>query len=122
MTDNEIIKAKEYFKYGISHDIFSEPVLSYAKTVLWAFEEINRQKAEVERLNRETVQTIDSIRKLFVDTIKAEKTEAIKEALREFNATLYSYRGVFIKGEEIMIIPMSDYDNILNEMMEDKDE
>ena len=51
MTDNDIIKAKEHFTYGITHDIFSEPVTSYAKTALWAFEEINRQKAEIERLN-----------------------------------------------------------------------
>ena len=52
MTDEQIMKAKEHYKYGVSHDIFKEPVLSYAKTVLWAFEEINRQRAEVENWKR----------------------------------------------------------------------
>lgn len=50
MTDAEIIKAKAHFEYGIKCDIFKEPVLSYAKTVLEAFDEINRQKAEIEGL------------------------------------------------------------------------
>ena len=52
MNDNDIRKAKEHFTYGITHDIFSEPVTSYAKTALWAFEEVNRQKAEIERLRK----------------------------------------------------------------------
>ena len=50
MTDAEIIKAKAHFEYGIKCDIFSEPVLSYAETVLEAFDLINRQKAEIESL------------------------------------------------------------------------
>lgn len=48
LTDNEIIKAKAHFEYGIKCDIFQEPVLSYAKTVLEAFDELSRQKAEIE--------------------------------------------------------------------------
>ena len=52
MTDNEIAKAKEHYEYGITHDIFKEPVLSYARTALWAFDEINRQKAEIDILIR----------------------------------------------------------------------
>ncbi len=48
MTDDAIKEAKKYYKYGIDCDIFQEPVLSYARTVLWAFEEIDRQKAEIE--------------------------------------------------------------------------
>lgn len=45
-TDAEIVKAKAHFEYGIKCDIFREPVLSYAKTVLEAFDEINRLQAE----------------------------------------------------------------------------
>ena len=52
ISDNDIMKAKEHYKYGITHDIFKEPVTSYAKTVLWAFNEIERQNAEIERLKR----------------------------------------------------------------------
>lgn len=46
LTDAEIIKAKAHFEYGIKCDIFHEPVLSYAKTVLEAFDEINRLQAD----------------------------------------------------------------------------
>lgn len=46
MTDNEITWAKAHFEYGIKCNIFKEPVLSYAKTVLKAFDEITRQKTE----------------------------------------------------------------------------
>lgn len=52
MTGNEIAKAKEHYEYGITHDIFKEPVLSYARTALWAFDEVNRQKAEIDILIR----------------------------------------------------------------------
>jgi hypothetical protein len=38
MTDKErieeIAKAREHFNYGISHDIFKEPVTSYAKAAI----------------------------------------------------------------------------------------
>lgn len=56
MTDNEIIKAKAHFEYGIKCDIFREPVLSYAETVLEAFEELNRQQAEIEALQMDKKQ------------------------------------------------------------------
>lgn len=38
MTLEEITKAKEHFQYGISHDIFSEPVTSYARTAVEALD------------------------------------------------------------------------------------
>lgn len=52
MTDHDIHGAKLHFEYGVNCDIFSEPVRSYAKAALWAFEEVERQKAEIERLQR----------------------------------------------------------------------
>ena len=51
MTDEQIVNTKKYLKYGIDCDIFQEPVTSYARTALWAFEEINRQKSELAELN-----------------------------------------------------------------------
>ena len=59
MTDSEIIKAKAHFEYGIKCDIFQEPVLSYAKTVLEAFDELSRQKAEIEQ-HKNTIAEIQS--------------------------------------------------------------
>lgn len=53
---------------------------------------INRQKAEIERLHRETMQTIDSIRKLFVDTIKAEKNQGNKRVCGEVEKKSYHKR------------------------------
>ena len=37
-------QAIEHYKYGISHDIFSEPVTSYAKIAVDALEKQNPQK------------------------------------------------------------------------------
>jgi chromosome segregation ATPase len=61
MTDNEIINAKRHYKYGITHDIFKEPVVSYAKTVLWAFDEVERQKTEIDILIRKKEALRDEI-------------------------------------------------------------
>ncbi|MBR2405310.1 MAG: hypothetical protein IKA95_06615 [Clostridia bacterium] len=77
MTDNEIKRAKEYFQYGINHDIFKDPVLSYAKTVLWAFEEINRQKAEIDGLEQMLDCSVSSERNA-VDGIPYKCIEEIK--------------------------------------------
>ena len=38
-VDVNIDDAINYFKYGISHDIFKEPVVSYAKLAIMALEE-----------------------------------------------------------------------------------
>ena len=40
VEDVSIEKAIEYFKYGISHDIFKEPVTSYAKMAVKALEKM----------------------------------------------------------------------------------
>lgn len=55
MDNDAITKAKEHFKYGISHDIFKEPVTSYAKTALWAFDEANRLREEIKSIKNNTV-------------------------------------------------------------------
>ena len=46
-----IAKAKEHYQYGINCDIFKEPVTSYARTALWAFEEVERLTEEVEAIH-----------------------------------------------------------------------
>ena len=40
VEDVSIEKAIEHFKYGISHDIFKEPVTSYAKLAVKALEKM----------------------------------------------------------------------------------
>ena len=45
---NEIKKAIEHFHYGITHDIFSEPVTTYARLAIDAL----REKAEREKGGR----------------------------------------------------------------------
>ncbi len=75
MTDNEIIRAKAHFEYGIKCDIFQEPVLSYAKTVLEAFDEINRLKAENEHYSHNINVMTTDIRNLQKanDRLKTER-------------------------------------------------
>lgn len=69
---------------------------------------LEHMTAEVERLQNENDQFAD-IGKLYSE-IKAE-------AIKEFNASIYCYKtNIFIKGEELIIIPMSDYDNLVKEM------
>jgi len=48
MTD--INDAINHFKYGITHDIFSEPVTSYAKMAVEALEKHGNCKHELEEL------------------------------------------------------------------------
>lgn len=96
LTDSEIEKAKAHFEYGIKCDIFQEPVLSYAKTVLEAFDEINRQQAEKDDLFYKLVGVMHSVDKwLDGDELKQdevnraatmrEKTLQIVESLQAEN-------------------------------------
>lgn len=46
-----------------------------------------------------------------------EEPPKCNEVISEFNARLYAYKtDIYIKGEELMIIPVSDYNLILDEM------
>lgn len=81
-TQEQIINAKRHYKYGITHDIFKEPVVSYAKAVLWAFDEVERQKAEIEILIRKKESLRDEICELQLEV----------ERLKEFE---YAYNKLF---------------------------
>lgn len=128
MNDNEIIKALE--KALATGDA---PVGEHwgcsitTKLAKETFDMLSRQKAEIERLTKENKE-----KKLILEAINDEMNplpfetdfdKAIKQAkskaYREFNARLYAYKtNIFIKGEELMIIPMFDYDEILKELTE----
>ena len=138
MKDNEITKAKEHFQYGISHDIFKEPVLSYAKTVLWAFEEINCQKAEIKSLTEKLEALGDPLQdaqykiaeqQAEIERLQAEqmmadgyaealeqkaKAEAIKDFAERLKAFVY-YADVLKDA----IIDESDINDLVKEMVGD---
>lgn len=83
-----------------------------------ALDLINRQQAEIERLTleyagfRAAANQILDIDKL-LGSIKADVISTI-------NARLYAYKtNIYIKGEELIIIPSSDYELILKEMVGD---
>lgn len=83
---------------------------------------IKEKNAEIERLknDRIVIELDDEVLlKDFKTEVKKEINTIKSEAYREFNARLYAYKtNIFIKGEELMIIPMSDYDEILKELTE----
>lgn len=127
LTDEQIMKAKAHFEYGINYDIFSEPVLSYAKTVLQAFEEIKRQKAEIEEypfkckvgnnseIHSKSIQDYDKlIADISVSAIKefAEKLKAVVDG--DINR-IYAMGGI---GGAIgpLCKFKDDIDNLLKEM------
>lgn len=97
MTDEQIVSTKKYLKYGIDCDIFQEPVTSYARTALWAFEEITRQKSELADLNN-LLKLSNDIQNEFSEKIDEQKAEI--EELREINENLKEDRP-FIKAVAI---------------------
>ncbi len=95
-TDEQIKKAKAHFKYGIDCDIFSEPVLTYAKIALDALDAldiINRQESEIERLREEL--TVSQTGYVSMEghawqlerKLATAKSEAIKEFAERLKST-----------------------------------
>lgn len=122
MTDKEIIKARAHFEYGIKCDIFKEPVVSYVKTAIEAFDEINRQQAEIERL-------IGDVTTYKVRWAKAEasrdtaKSEAIKEftnRVRNYIKTKCNPYGKPTFDYETSIAIMHYIDSLVKEMVGDE--
>ena len=88
MTDNEIIKALECCgdSVGINHECSKCPRFEVGNDMCEidlhdeARNLINRQKAEIERLQEEKLQSVNVLcGDLFNETIKIAKSEAIKE-------------------------------------------
>lgn len=81
---NKIDKAIEHFSYGITHDIFSEPVRTYAELAIDAL----REKAEREkeaRMNEidKTIQLISDMKLSFSQKYIQEAFDVSIKALRE---------------------------------------
>ena len=119
MTDNEItIKALK----EIMELMLCEGGLQMASTISHALGLINRLQAENERLSSGKCVYLsdDETTEYCVEGICPKyKTEAkIKaEVLSEVNARFYPYKtDIYIKGEELIIIPSTDYEQILKEL------
>ena len=128
MTDAEIKKALEccadetgcakgcpFFDKKKSKCKVASPYGAFDKLLL---DLLNHQQAESERLTleyasfRAAANQILDIDKL-LGSIKADVISTI-------NARLYAYKTkIYIKGEELIIIPSSDYELILKEMVGD---
>ena len=105
MTDNEIIKAlKRIAQYsGFTDDV--------SNTLLSALDLINRQKAEIERLNIE-LQSMRSAANSYKMHYETAKSEAIKEVAKRLKDN-YCFTDRWGK-----IIPISTVDNLVKEMTE----
>ena len=127
MTDNEIIKALECCSRGSGDrqdwctDCSARGRLEDCETELpeKALDLINRQKAEIERLRKETPQTIESIRKLARDTIRDTKAEAVKEFAERLKRALpnvFYGKTVVIDAVDNLVKEMTEENNIENNL------
>lgn len=122
MTDNEIKEAKSLMWLAYQFPKIENP--EGANDKLWncinlyctnAADLIKRQKAEIERLQKETSQTIESIRKLARDTIRDTKSEAIKEFAERLKRNHITKDD---KGKIHLLIEYDEFDNLVKEMTE----
>lgn len=137
-TDNEIKKAlerlentKDYLKEQYQEQVKKCPypeLKPIAKQTyednkkafdiaIKAIEEINRQKAEIERLTNK----VEELSEVLSDTIRIRYAEAKAEAYKEFAERLKEklhLNGV-VMGSNCAIVEDTDIDNLLKEMVGD---
>lgn len=105
VTDNEIIEFVKYAMYSAKgEDGFKEIYWERFKDIL---DLINRQKAEIERLNRECNKQ-QLKRQMYRSTVEEIKFEAIKEFAEEL-------KNCFCVSKEYLDI-MNIIDNLIKEM------
>ena len=120
MTDNEIIKALECCLSGKDYDTACmkcpiEPICESDDILLkYALDLINRQKAEIERLEEMFDSSVSSERNA-VDNIGYEKYEAIKEFAERLKHFIVPQKA---DGYTREIVLKRDIDNLIKEMME----
>jgi hypothetical protein len=81
---NETKKAIEHFHYGITHDIFSEPVTTYARLAVEAL----REQAERSRANSFSVQT-DMFGEYCLVPTGCDKEKHIYKVVTRFRSNSY---------------------------------
>lgn len=104
-TDEEIIKGLECCKDCCCKQCDEEPDFQEAINL------INRQKTEIERLNKK----VEELSEVLSDTIRIRYTEVKSEAYKEFAERLKSYLLLNKKGE-MSVIAFENIDNLLKEM------
>ncbi|MBO7240213.1 MAG: hypothetical protein J6V23_07005 [Bacteroidaceae bacterium] len=125
MTDNEIIKALECCQKAKLNidcvDLKCPFATEYGCNIGIenlrndALDLINRQKAEIERLQNER---IESIRELTREVYDTEIAEAKFEAIKEFAERLKSLQiGLEISGESLYYVPIDCIDNLVKEII-----
>lgn len=131
MTDNDIIKALEYCsKQGITSECERCKVKKgcRAELIAKALDLIKRQKAEIERLQKECgnqstlwSKHFESIFETAKETIKAEAVREFAEKIYEMTWYHINSQGKLVKGANsetnIPLYKAEDINNILKEMV-----
>ncbi len=126
MTDNEIIKALECCladkmmceQCPIQDECISHPL--DAISAKYALDLINRQKAEIERL-QETKERLMYNLKAVLDE-RTDHTEAVKDALTKVQNYLYCTPVTFVGEHGFHIVSKDMIKNLVKEMTEQRKE
>ena len=115
LTDNEIIKALECCRKaplkGCKECPYYEQEWCDVFLKRDVIDLINRQNSEIKRLEKGELSKAMTFN---IHTIK----ECSAEAVKEFAHKIESYKtGIFIKGEELIILPLCDFEDIKSEMV-----
>lgn len=118
MTDNEIIKALECCKRDDCDCCPNDFGNCYSNLAGYSLDLINRQQAEIERLEKDSKRLkkvqmqLDDAMKMY-STIKAEAVKEFAERLKErkYQSSDWSH------GEHPFVVEESDIDNLVEEMV-----
>ena len=112
MTDKDLIKALECCN---KDDCDNCPYKRNCKNVMCdVLDLINRQQAEIERLNKEV-----KYWEVEAKEARADINQAVAEAVKEFATRLeeYSYESMGNYGIIHMVVSVKDIDNLVKEMV-----
>ena len=123
MTDNEIIKALECRKEDMICAVVDEDNRTHFVTNENVLDLINRQKAEIERLERQSNRlgaVIDSLRENICslsEGLETARAEAIKEFVERLKKLARPFPFFII--EAVCGVTVTDIDNLVKEMVGD---
>ncbi len=119
MTDDEILLALDCCDYEMCEDCpYIEVSACQYKLCRDAFNLINRQKAEIERLQGK----VEELSEVLSDTIKIRYKEARTEAVKEFAERLKDEVTYYEDtcGNFVPFVDCRDIDNLVKEMVGDE--
>lgn len=117
MTDNEIKNSLKFIAQ-YCHDEYNE--IRVDELLLIALDLINRQQAEVERLQKK----VEELSEVLSDTIRIRYSEAKSEAIKEFAERLKEKQKQIniTYNLDYDVVFVSEIDNLVKEMVGDKNE